>query len=471
MTATAPGGTQGIAQNLTDDANSRLTGLTAVGPNQTPLVTTTLHSAYAFGYDSVGRVNSTTTLSGTDALAYDAHNRLVSDCGPQVIITGGDGCYRYTYDLDGNLRTALDDHVGVTDLYTYTNTLHPDRQTQGGSTTAPATATIAFGYDASGNTTSISDPVALTDPTSAPYKKDARDDSFGYDALGRVTRVTRLQSTKINGGADTIVTPLTATIQYNAQGQRSDYLLTPDPRTGKQPVDTRFAYGAGGELAQAVVVAVTGTLYTNSFVYRQDGSPYELIRTDPSGTSRYWYTTDGMGSVVALTDSNGAVVDRYAYDSWGEPVSDDRPNEMIPQQLRYRGYYYDEALTYYWAGGRYDDPEAMRWLQPSSPNADDYAYARDEPLGTTGGGFAAVGGAFGSGAGGGTIGAGLTGLTGAVTPDPCAENLSPQDCGGTGGGNGDVGGPRNSVGGGNGTDPSTGANRPPPTDPTDPARR
>jgi len=75
------------------------------------------------------------------------------------------------------------------------------------------------------------------------------------------------------------------------------------------------------------------------------------------------------------------VVDRYAYDSWGEPVSDDRPNEMVPQQLRYRGYYYDEALTYYWVDGRYDDPEAMRWLQPSAPNADDYAYARDNPIG------------------------------------------------------------------------------------------
>ncbi len=388
LTATLPGG---IQEARAYDPNSRLTGLTASGPTQVP-ATTTLHSAYAYGYDAAGRVNSTTTLSGTDALGYDAQGRLTQECGPQVVIKGGDGCYHYTYDADGNLLTALDDQVGVTDLYTYTNPLQPDQQTQGGATTSPATATIAFGYDGAGNTTSISDPVALADPSSAPYKKDARNDSFGYDALERVVRVTRLESTKV--GTDTIVTPFTATIAYNAAGLRSDYLLTPDPRTGKQPVDTRFSY-RGGELAQAVVVAVTGTLYTNTFVYRADGTPYELIRSDPTGTARYWYETDGMGSVVALTDVNGKVMDRYGYDSWGEPVIDDRVNEMVPQQLRYRGYYYDEALTYYWVDGRYYDPEAMRWLQPSSPNTHDYAYAADDPadvmLNVTGFGHAATG--------------------------------------------------------------------------------
>ena len=375
LTATLPGGTPGIQEAFTYDANSRLTGLTANGPTQVP-ATTTLHNAYGYGYDASGRVNSTTTLSGTDSLSYDAQGRLTQECGPQVVIKGGDGCYHYTYDADGNLRTAADDHVGVTDLYTYTNPLQPDQQTQGGATTSPATATIAFGYDGAGNTTSISDPVALADPSSAPYKKDARNDSFGYDPLGRVVRVTRLESTKV--GTDTIVTPFTATISYNAAGLRSDYLLTPDPRTGKQPVDTRFSY-RDGELAQAVIVAVTGTLYTNTFVYRADGTPYELIRTDPTGTTRYWYETDGMGSVVALTDQNGKVMDRYGYDSWGEPVTDDRVNEMVPQQLRYRGYYYDEALTYYWTGdGRYYDPEAMRYLQPDAPGGS-YVFAGDNP--------------------------------------------------------------------------------------------
>ncbi len=87
--------------------------------------------------------------------------------------------------------------------------------------------------------------------------------------------------------------------------------------------------------------------------------------------------------MVALTSITGTVVDRYAYDAWGEPTGDDRTNETVPQQLRYRGYYDDEALTYYWVGVRYYDPEAMRWLQPDPSEQDGvrtYAYVANDPV-------------------------------------------------------------------------------------------
>ncbi len=267
--------------------------------------------------------------------------------------------------------------MGATDVYSYT-TGRPNEQTAGGSSTSPTTATIALAYDAHGDTTSISNPVSLT-PTDPGYKKYALAESFGYDAQARPITVTRLV-----GNKDGTTTPLTATLQYNADGLRADYLLTPAPGEGS-PVDTRFAY-RDGALASATVTDNTGALlYKNTFVYGPAGEPLELIRTDPKGTSRYWYTLDGLGSVVALTSITGTVVDRYAYDSWGEPTSDDRTNETIPQQLRYRGYYYDEALTYYWVGVRYYDPEAMRWFQPDPSDQDGvrtYAYVGDDPVDT-----------------------------------------------------------------------------------------
>jgi len=59
------------------------------------------------------------------------------------------------------------------------------------------------------------------------------------------------------------------------------------------------------------------TAYTDTYLYTDAGAPYELLRTTGSGaTSRYWYELDGRGNVVALTDSTGKVVDRYAYDSY-----------------------------------------------------------------------------------------------------------------------------------------------------------
>jgi len=360
------------------DANSQLTSLSANGPpNQVP-ATTTLASGYAYGYNAAGWITSTTTLSGTDTITHDASGRLTDECGPQMVTP--DHCGHWTYDKNGNLLTAIGD-AGVTDVYSYTNSVQPNEQTAGGSSTSPITAAIAVGYDANGDTTSISNPVALTDPTSAGYKKYALNESFGYDAQQRPITVTRLESTKV--GTATIVTPLTATLQYNADGLRADYLLTPDPRTGKAPVDTRFAY-RDGALASATVTDITGTLlYKNTFIYGPSGEPLELIRTDPLGTHRYWYVLDGLGSVVALTDQNGKVVDRYAYDAWGETITDDRVNETVPQQLRYRSYYYDEALTYYWVTTRYYDPEGMRWFQPDPSDLNGvrtYAYVGDDPI-------------------------------------------------------------------------------------------
>jgi len=361
----------GVHTSMGYDPNSQLISVTATGPAQTP-ATTTLSSAYAYGYNATGWLTSTTTLSGTDTITHDAQGRLTADCGPQVVAKGG--CARWTYDANGNLLTATDDS-GVTDVYSYTAG-QPNEQTAGGSSTSPATATIALAYDAHGDTTSISNPVALTDPTSAGYKKYALNESFGYDAAARPITVTRLV-----GNKDGTTTPLTATLRYNADGLRADYLLTPAPGEGN-PVDTRFAY-RDGVLASATVTDSTGTLlYKNTFIYGPAGEPYELIRTDPKGTSRYWYTLDGLGSVVALTSITGTVVDRYAYDSWGEETSSDALNETVPQQLRYRGYYYDEALTYYWVTTRYYDPEAMRWLQPDPSEQDGvrtYVYVDNDP--------------------------------------------------------------------------------------------
>ena len=37
----------------------------------------------------------------------------------------------------------------------------------------------------------------------------------------------------------------------------------------------------------------------------------------------YFYHTDGLGSVVAITDEAGQVVQRYGYDAWGNIVYND----------------------------------------------------------------------------------------------------------------------------------------------------
>jgi len=360
---TLPGGVQ---ESVQYDPNSQVVGVTANGPNTNGLFTT-LASQYQYTYDAAHRVNSTTTLSGTDALAYDGASRLASETqqtGHQIIATGG--TYAWTYDNNGNILTATDD-TGTTDVYTYSTTIR-NELTQMGATGNPVTKTNAYSYDGSGNVTGIANTAATTD-------KNALVQHLGYDSQGRVNQVTYLDHGNSN-------TTTTITIGYNADGQRSDYTYTPQ---GQPPLDTQFQY-RNGQLAQQRVISDTTAngpvvIYTNTYLYGPNGEPLELLHAQPGQTvARYWYTLDGQGSVVALTDANGSVVDRYAYDSWGESTSDDRTNEHVPQQLRYKAQYYDEKLTWYWMPDtRYYDPETERYLEPDDLGS--YTYVGDYPVG------------------------------------------------------------------------------------------
>ena len=101
---------------------------------------------------------------------------------------------------------------------------------------------------------------------------------------------------------------------YNAAGQRATYTAT-GPGTN---VSEHFQY-RGNQLAQMTMTGTTA--YSDTYLYRQDGTPLELLRLSGGTTTRYWYELDGRGNVVALTDSTGNVVDRYSYDLWGKPLS------------------------------------------------------------------------------------------------------------------------------------------------------
>jgi len=369
QTVALPGGVQ---ESVQYDPNSQVVGVTALGPNTNGLFTS-LTSHYGYTYDAAHRVNSTTTLSGTDALAYDGANRLTSETqqtGHQIIATGG--AYGWTYDANGNLLTAIDD-TGATDVYTYSTTIR-DELTQMGATGDPVTKTNAYSYDGRGDVTGIANTAPAND-------KNALSQHLSYDSQGRINQVTYLDHANNN-------TTTTISIAYNAQGQRAEYAISPQ---GQSMVDMRFAY-RDGELAQQQVVSNTAgvlvVLYTNTYLYGPNGEPLELIHAQPGQpTGRYWYETDSQGSVITLTDSHGNVMDRYTYDSWGESTSDDRTNEHVPQQLRYKAQYDDEKLTWYWLDGRYYDPETERYLQPTADTLGGgsriYEYAADAPAYTS----------------------------------------------------------------------------------------
>jgi len=345
-TMAMPGGVQETAGY---DNDGRVTSVSATGPG-TGSPATTLNSAYTYSYNALGWITRTTTLSGTDAIVHDARGRITDETGPQVVAAGG--AYHWTYDQNGNMLSQIgDDGAPVT--YTYNSSVPNEVQTMVMGDGQP---TSYYGYDTNGNTTSITNGARINT-------------HIVYDAAARPIQVAY-----IDRG-----TPTTVTLTYNADGQRAHYTVS----VANQPtLDERFQY-RGGQLGQVTVVTGGVTLYVDTYLYNQDGTPLELLRQQGGTTNRYWYVLDGQDNVVALTDVTGKVVDRYAYDSWGELVTDDGANETVPQQLRYRGYWYDEKLSWYWVSVRYYDPETARWLQPDPSETDGvrtYAYVDDDPI-------------------------------------------------------------------------------------------
>ena len=111
----------------------------------------------------------------------------------------------------------------------------------------------------------------------------------------------------------------------------------------------------------------------------------------------YILRKNAQGDVIALCDSNGAVVARYVYDAWGnhkvlnpdgtENTSAGFIGNINP--IRYRGYYFDKDLGLYWLKTRFYDPQTGRFISPDSVEYLDpetlgginlYAYCNNNPV-------------------------------------------------------------------------------------------
>lgn len=248
------------------------------------------------------------TLTGTDhsAYAYDGLNRLTAVTGPVA--------ESFTLDSASNISSR----TGPTHTYTY-DTANRITKLDGANTYTWSTAD------------------RLTNRGS---------DTFGYDALGRLTSSTVASSSRAFG--------------YNGDG----LLQTSTPGSS-----TPYLWSGG-----ALVKAGTDTL-----VYGL--APLYGVRSD---ASTYTFARDGLGSVRAEVGSAGTVSKSFRYATYGEITSAPSGN---PSLLGFAGELLDtNGLVYLRA--RWYDPVAARFISSdpaavdpgaaSSSNA--YAYAGANPV-------------------------------------------------------------------------------------------
>jgi RHS repeat-associated protein len=139
-----------------------------------------------------------------------------------------------------------------------------------------------------------------------------------------------------------------------------------ESRVGNQTRKFLVAPGVGSGLDMLESMADgAGNLLTN-YVY---AGIQPLVRLDASGNSIY-YLTDGMGSVIGLTDGEGVLVASFRYDGFGNLIlSSGTATTPMDGDFRFQGQWLEEATGIYHFRARDYDAASGRFLSRDSVDA------------------------------------------------------------------------------------------------------
>ncbi|NKB23506.1 MAG: hypothetical protein GKR87_03820 [Kiritimatiellae bacterium] len=184
-------------------------------------------------------------------------------------------------------------------------------------------------------------------------------DQRNYDANGNLTGID--QNTLTYDYRNQMVEYIDAsstqrhTYAYDVLGRRVAKVLDADSVAD----ETRYFYQASQVLEEQdntanILVTYIYGLYVD-----------EVLNMERLGTN-YYYHADDLYNVVAVSDTNGAVVERYAYDDYGQPTFLNQSAISIPQsEIRnsyfFTGWRYNPETEFFYYRTRYLDPKVGRF--------------------------------------------------------------------------------------------------------------
>ena len=134
------------------------------------------------------------------------------------------------------------------------------------------------------------------------------------------------------------------------QGTRTiSFLDDTDYQRFKQvtPEGTTLYISAFGVLAELSNPGAAGQKWTDYLSVGDVQVGIRVLQTASNTVSTRYFHTDHLGSITAITDENGAVVERLSYDAWGKrrfPNGSDDPTGSITSQTR-SGFTGEEELS------------------------------------------------------------------------------------------------------------------------------
>lgn len=287
------------------------------------------------------------TSSVTSTYTYDDNGYITKI----VLSTGAE--YRYVYDDLGQLKREDNTVTGKTYIYEYDDA---------GNITSKNTYSIA----AAGVT-----PTSLLSSVTYGYNDEYEWGdlltSYGnvtitYDEIGNPLSYYNGSSytfTWKNGRqlATASVNSNTLSFNYNDEGIRTSKTVNGVVHTYRLSGSDIIAEEWGNNLIV--------------YLYDADGSPMGMqYRTSTMAKGlfyTFWFEKNLQGDIVAVYNSAGTKVVSYTYDAWGNCTTTNHNisstnSYATYNPFRYRGYYRDSELGFYYLNSRYYDPAVGRFI-------------------------------------------------------------------------------------------------------------
>ncbi|EUJ33793.1 wall-associated protein [Listeria floridensis FSL S10-1187] len=331
-----------------------------------------------FEFDEFGNVGVYTAGNETAAnYVYDSTQKVTN-----VSIGNKDGeailDESYTYDAASN-RTSIENKKTGKTFYEY------DAVNQLTKETLPNGTVKSYTYDGFGNRTHVSISGSETKTIAASYNKGNQLVSWNGAALTYDVNGNRTSDGKFSYTWDT-GDRLVAVTKKGASSPFATYAYDDDNRRISKTVDgvvTNYHYD--GDSIDVLYETDASGKVTRQYVYSDDNV---RLAMKMNGKTLY-YHYNAHGDVIALTNEAGKVVAEYAYDAWGNVLSDTATTaEAKVNPYGYAGYTYDKELGQYYLMARYYEPEqgVFTAYDPDPGNEDDpqtmngYNYTNNNPV-------------------------------------------------------------------------------------------
>lgn len=237
----------------------------------------------------------------------------------------------------------------------------------------PSTRDEAYTYDRAHNRTGGSldgvtlpfVPNAVNEYTTSPRGLEVHDKAgnlvadatnvYRYDFRNRLVEVVRKSDSATVGS-----------YRYDVFNRRTEKTFL-DPATSATKT-IRFVWDGDRLVEERNATGQVVAEYVHGPMGLDDGL---FMARDVDGDGqreRYWYHANAIGSVVALTDDAGEVVERYRYGPWGDVTVLEpdgvtvRPASVFGNPHLFQGLYRDAEAGLYYARNRYYDPVTSRAL-------------------------------------------------------------------------------------------------------------